>query len=160
MISTTRMLVVVLILAGSGLLQHEAAARSPYLFAGGYGYGTGNGYYGFGNFFEMPYATDRIPTPPYFAIHPPVHYSHAVPRTYGYSPFAYPGTFATPEVATTEPLEVINPHVEQEEEEMPKAESAHHIAARPMIVRNPFVHQLDDGDYAELPTVYVAESPK
>lgn len=76
---------------------------------GGYGYGNG-----FGNFFETPYATGRIPTPPYFSIHPPVYYSHAVPRTYGHSPFAYPGFYRTPDVVV-EPISqsIDNPYVEQ-----------------------------------------------
>jgi hypothetical protein len=33
---------------------------------------------------------------PYFALHPPVYYSYRVPRTYGYSPFAYPPGVLTP----------------------------------------------------------------
>jgi hypothetical protein len=78
---------------------------------GGYGYGYGNG---FGNFFELPYATGRIPTPPYFSIHPPVYYSYPVPRTYGHSPFAYPGTHQTPDVVV-EPVSqsIDNPYVEE-----------------------------------------------
>jgi hypothetical protein len=68
----------------------------------------------FGGTFSSPYATGRIPTPPYFALHPPVYYSYPVPRSYGYSPFAYPGIVATPEVtevSAPEPEEIINPHV-------------------------------------------------
>ena len=34
----------------------------------------------FGNFFERPYAMDRMPTPPYFALHPPVYYGDRVRR--------------------------------------------------------------------------------
>ena len=33
---------------------------------------------------------------PYFSLHPPVYYSYRVPRTYGYSPFAYPPGVLTP----------------------------------------------------------------
>ncbi len=33
---------------------------------------------------------------PYFAVHPPVYYSLAIPRTYGYSPFPYPPGVLTP----------------------------------------------------------------
>jgi hypothetical protein len=40
-------------------------------------------------------AFDRVP---YFALHPPVYYSHPVARPYGYSPFALP-----PGVAPVEP---------------------------------------------------------
>jgi hypothetical protein len=35
-------------------------------------------------------------TIPYFALFPPVYYSYHVPRTYGYSPFAYPPGVFTP----------------------------------------------------------------
>src|SRR5436305_2234169 len=35
---------------------------------------------------------------PYFALHPPVYYSYPVPRTYGYSPFAYGPEVMTPDV--------------------------------------------------------------
>ena len=36
------------------------------------------------------YSVGAIPTPPYFALHPPVYYSTPVPRAYGYGPWAYP----------------------------------------------------------------------
>ena len=44
-----------------------------------YGFGTSGNLYGLG----------RIPIPPYFALHPPVYYSHPVARAYGLSPFAH-----------------------------------------------------------------------
>ena len=86
---------------------------------GGVNYWLGDGFGGFGGHglgrvHSSPYAMGRIPTPPYFALHPPVYYSYPVPRSYGYSPFAYPGIIATPEVvepAQAQAAEVINPHV-------------------------------------------------
>ena len=54
----------------------------------GFGGGVGCGGFGLGYAYGNPYATGRIPTPPYFAIHPPVYYGQAVHRTYGRSPFA------------------------------------------------------------------------
>ena len=39
------------------------------------------------------YSTESVP---YYALHPPVYYSFRVPRTYGYSPYAYPGAVLTP----------------------------------------------------------------
>jgi hypothetical protein len=49
---------------------------------------------------------------PYFALHPPVYYSEPVPRTYGYSPFAYPPYVMTPEIVhDSKPVTIINPHV-------------------------------------------------
>ena len=156
---TRRLLMSALVLIGSALLSNETVAQRPCVDAGRYSHVGSNGYYGFGNLFEMPYATDRIPTPPFFAIHPPVHYSHAVPRTYGYSPFAYPGMFATPEVITQKPLEMINPHAEQEEEELPQAEeTSHSITSISVIVFNPFVQQTNEDIDSELPTIQVARS--
>lgn len=71
----------------------------------------------FGNFGSFglvgsPYALGRVPTPPYFALHPPVYYSQPVPRTYGYSPFAYPGSMMTPNVMEPAAAKVMkNPYV-------------------------------------------------
>ena len=69
---------------------------------------------GYGSFGQLgsPYALGRIPVPPYFALHPPVYYSHAVPRTYGYSPFAYPGYKETPELKVPTAKVIRNPHVQ------------------------------------------------
>lgn len=50
---------------------------------------------------------------PYFAARPPVYYSAPVPRTYGYSPFAYTPDTRTPDIvpASSGPVEIINPYV-------------------------------------------------
>src|SRR5436190_2059368 len=49
---------------------------------------------------------------PYFALHPPVYYSQPVPRTYGYSPFAYPPGVMTPELdGEPQPVTINNPYV-------------------------------------------------
>src|SRR5687767_9268696 len=51
--------------------------------------------------------------PPYFSLFPPVYYSCPVPRTYGYSPFAYPPGTMTPEIHV-EPSQakvMVNPFV-------------------------------------------------
>lgn len=92
-------------------------------------------------FLASPYATDRVPTPPYFSLHPPVYYSYPVPRTYGFSPFAYPGTVRTPDPLATcvrvEPATIINPFVEQAE----VGEDDPRVAAKPQTVVNPFVSQ-------------------
>ena len=100
------------------------------------------GYRGLGaGCFEMPYAMGRIPTPPYFALHPPVHYSDFVARTYGYSPFAYPGTFETPAVPRVTPEEVANPYVKPDS--TVQVDRIHHVvsASLPVVIRNPFVRQ-------------------
>jgi hypothetical protein len=73
----------------------------------GYGPGWGYGY-------VPAYGLDRLP---YFSLYPPVYYSRVVPRAYGYSPFAYPPGYPTPEPGhaapqqSAQPLRVINPYV-------------------------------------------------
>ena len=79
---------------------------------GGYGalgYG-GIGGYGLLGLNGSAYSSGRVPTPPYFALHPPVYYSQPVHRPYGHSPFAYPGTHVTPEPAPKAAM-IQNPHV-------------------------------------------------
>ena len=93
---------------------------------------------GWGHPLEMPYAMKRIPTPPYFALHPPVYYSYPVPRTYGWSPFAYPGTFKTPSVALSDPREMINPHVKPDEQ-VPEKNSSTRTVSAPKLIINPYV---------------------
>lgn len=63
------------------------ACGSAHAFDGfGYGYFP---WYGYGNNGPSAYALGNIPAPPYFALHPPVYYSHVItPRPYGRSPFA------------------------------------------------------------------------
>jgi len=38
---------------------------------------------------RLPLRTGNVPTPPYFALHPPVYYQGVTPRPYGDTPFAY-----------------------------------------------------------------------
>jgi hypothetical protein len=72
-----------------------------------WGYMGYNGYNGVGVY--SIYDQDRLP---YFALHPPVYYSKPVPRTFGYSPFAYPGWVPTPALPQSyEPAMVVNPYV-------------------------------------------------
>jgi hypothetical protein len=52
--------------------------------------------YGFYPSLYRAYTTDKIP---YFAAHPPVYYSHIVPRPYGWSPYAFPPGSPMPDVA-------------------------------------------------------------
>jgi hypothetical protein len=73
--------VVVLVPLGTASGQ-DWSAGSPYS-SNGWGYGWP----------ATSYAGEAIP---YFSLFPPVYYSYPVPRTYGYSPFAYPPGFVTP----------------------------------------------------------------
>lgn len=111
---------------------------------GGGGLGIGGGFYTGGLF--QGYASGRIPVPPYFAIHPPVYYSAPVPRTYGYSPFAYPGHVRTPDLpaeAFGQPTVINNPYCSTcDKHETPAvAESDDLAVAGPKLFVNPFVNQ-------------------
>lgn len=86
------------------------AAQPAQAQCGAVGYG-GIGGYGLLGLNGSAYRSGRVPTPPYFALHPPVYYSQPMHRTYGYSPFAYPGTVKTPE-APPKAAMISNPHVQ------------------------------------------------
>ena len=61
---------------------------------------------------------------PYFSAHPPVYYSYPVPRTYGYSPFAYPPYVMTPDLGEdSAPVEITNPYVPSSKQEQPQSPS-------------------------------------
>jgi hypothetical protein len=91
----------------------EWSNGSPYSSAG-WGFGWPTSYY----------AADALP---YFSLYPPVYYSYRVPRTFGYSPFAYPSGVLTPGAGSSRlpagqtpvaqqgrpPLRIDNPFVEQ-----------------------------------------------
>jgi hypothetical protein len=84
---------------------------------------------------------------PHFAAFPPVYYSYPVPRTYGYSPFAYPPGVMTPEIfgQAPQPMEIINPHVPAapSTESAPAAKSdttaAVNAQPQPLVILNPYV---------------------
>ncbi|MEM7311583.1 MAG: hypothetical protein AAF497_00385 [Planctomycetota bacterium] len=124
--------------------QASAQCGNGYGF-GAYGGPFGTGFGGFGS----PYATGRIPTPPYFALHPPVYYSAPVARSYGYSPFAYPGDVRTPDApAAGQAKVIINPYVEQvqpvkaEAEESKKEAADNDVAqSKSLMIVNPYVSE-------------------
>lgn len=110
---------------------------------GGHGIGFGIGGYndicGYAELYRQLY--NNLP---YFALHPPVYYSQPVPRTYGYSPFAYPPHVMTPEIAVeAQPVTIINPHVQgpQKKLDKPKQDrtAASTTASEPLVIVNPFV---------------------
>jgi hypothetical protein len=68
------------------LLLSMPSAASAYWPYGGY-LGWGQSGYGLG----YNYASNYVPSPPYYAIYPPVYYSQQITaRPYGASPFAWP----------------------------------------------------------------------
>ena len=113
---------------------------------GGINYWLGSSHGSLGGYanFSSPYATGRVPTPPYFALHPPVYYSYPVPRTYGYSPFAYPGIVMTPEVVQRpEPEEITNPYVKPSSKaaEVKTKDRVARSQPVPQMVINPYAGQ-------------------
>ncbi len=107
---------------------------------------TQAGDYGCGSYlWSSPYPTSlaplhgvgAIPLPPYFALHPPVYYEMPVPRTYGYSPWAYPPYVMTPEISEPVPEIIQNQYIPQPAKQVD--EKAKMAASVPRIIRNPFV---------------------
>jgi hypothetical protein len=88
------------------------------------------------------YPRERLP---HFALYPPVYYSVPVPRTYGYSPFAYPPGYRTPEVisAPPEPVTIYNPFVPKTQTAKPTGSK---VAQAPLRILNPFVTVAPQGD--------------
>ena len=99
------------------------------LFGGAGGYGFGYFNYGSG-------LNSMNQSIPFYALYPPVYYSHPVARPYGYSPFAYPPGVATPEAAPAA-AQYMNPYVPQKAEPKPVSERV----AGPRVYLNPFVMQ-------------------
>lgn len=101
------------------------------------GYALGYGFLGNGPYNNL-YDAGPIP---YYSLYPPVYYSQPVPRTYGYSPFAYPPGFMTPEIEWAQPKVMINPHVPQKSSTKPAQRSAplDRTAAGPKMIVNPYV---------------------
>ncbi len=84
-----------------------AQAYEPgFSFAFGYSLGQTNQY------------RNRLPAPPYFAIHPPVYYGQRHERPYGESPFAsWPLLQSNSDYAVRpkqSPVQFVNPHVHTE----------------------------------------------
>jgi len=121
-----------LLAAVIGLSLGDKAMACGGCFGGGF---NGNGGWGI-NCFEP---IDR--QPPYFAVHPPVHYSSAVPRTYGYSPYAYPGIVRTPSRTASRPMTVKNPHFKVRAKNKVQRKTDKSASVRrvePLVVQNPF----------------------
>ena len=112
---------------------------------GGYGYGGYGGWGGWGAFDVGRLYGVLANNVPYYAAFPPVYYSAPVPRTYGYSPFAYPPGVMTPEIVqSSEPVEIINPHFKAStatasDEEVEDKITATPTTDGPLVVLNPYV---------------------
>jgi hypothetical protein len=112
---------------------------------GAYGAGLYGGFWDIGRLYSV-----LAEEAPYFAAFPPVYYSYPVPRTYGYSPFAYPPGVMTPEVELTQPETIENPYFKGEEVPQPNPDEATGTSAtvdrttqarrpnEPLVIVNPF----------------------
>jgi hypothetical protein len=150
-----RKLLVLSVLAGALVLTQISPAEAGGGRGCGFGHGGGCGIggigFGIGGYNDIcGYAElyrELYNNLPYFALHPPVYYSYPVPRTYGYSPFAYPPGVMTPEfVGEVQPLTIENPYVPKANAATPAADakssdrSANVIKqVEPLVVINPFV---------------------
>ena len=136
-----RKLTLSLVLLVFAALPSVASAYWPYLGYGGYGA------YGYGWGFNQ--ATNYVPSPPYYAIYPPVYYSHQITaRHYGASPFAWtPGmepityTGEPAMAASPEPQIIENPYVTTKSAS--KQASAAEKVAEPLKMDNPFAVRAD-----------------
>jgi hypothetical protein len=108
----------------------SASAQNGILLGQGGGYGIGSFNYGGGI---------NQQSIPYYALYPPVYYSHPVPRAYGYSPFAYPPGVMTPDVAPPVGAMYMNPYVPQPADSKPVDRTA------AKTYYNPFVQQASAG---------------
>lgn len=117
------------LLAAWSALGSAAQAQAPnYLYL----FGMGRG---------LPYSNGNEHVP-YYSLYPPVYYSMPVPRTYGYSPFAYPPGYMTPEVdILPEPKTIINPHASQKSEPTKAKVLDGRTTQAPKLILNPFVEQ-------------------
>ena len=116
------------------LIASADSAQAQYLGRNGYNFGI----------LSSPYAMGRVFEPPYFALHPPVYYSQPVPRTYGYSPYAYPKSVRTPDVHVEMPAAKVirNPHVTPTKAEAKKDFNLNMTKAiQPLEISNPFATQ-------------------
>jgi len=124
-----------------------AAAQAQYPY-GGFGYGGWGWQSGYGQG-----AFQGYPRPPYFALYPPVYYSHEIiRRPVGPSPFAYPSWYtpsyrmaAAAEQPAPKPLMVMNPFVKGKEtaavEPNRPADAIGVESPAPYRVDNPYVVQ-------------------
>lgn len=123
---------------------------------GGYGWGGGWPY----NFQSGIYGRTNAYNLPYFSLHPPVYYSHVVPRPYGFSPFAAPPGMVPAEMQVmASPKMIENPHFKPDDKkpEEPKpadekagsAKATGRTASASQVIVNPFYRPDDAARIAE-----------
>jgi hypothetical protein len=94
----TGLMVAVLVIS-AGWVVSDCRAWDPGMPWFGYGYS--------GSLYGLGY----LPVPPYFAVHPPVQYSHPVGYPYGRSPYARRSHESQIVVQVPRPQVIVNPFV-------------------------------------------------
>lgn len=111
--------------------------------ASDYWYGHDAGWYQY-PFGHYAYRLGNIPTPPYYAIHPPVYYGKRVGMPYGNSPYTRP---PRPVVRVSPPVQeqrpargvmIENPFV-KEKKKAKKSRRKKSVSSKPKMIVNPYV---------------------
>ncbi|MDZ4782269.1 MAG: hypothetical protein SGJ19_18645 [Planctomycetia bacterium] len=124
------------------------AVSAPAASAVAQGCGWG-GYYGGYSL----YSRESIP---YYAQNPPVYYSYPVPRTYGWSPYAYPPGTMTPELdlpVAPAPTTYRNPFYKPEGKTESTASTETQGSTAALRIINPFIADAADRPAAKLAKV-------
>lgn len=134
-------LVLVMAVALSAVDAGQANAQCG-IQGGPYGYGFGGYGYDVGQLYRV--LSQNVP---YYAAFPPVYYSAPIPRTYGYSPFAYPPGTATPELVspTLGAKEILNPYVPASTKSEAEEPAENNVTKNgntpvPLAITNPYVN--------------------
>jgi hypothetical protein len=117
------------------------SSKAEQYFGPAYG-GFGSGWCGGGWSYGLGYREEL----PHFALYPPVYYSLPVPRTYGYSPFAYPPGVMTPEIVEDKSETIINPHVPNSGGSQPESSdqpTGLRVTSNVRVIHNPYVTPTD-----------------
>ncbi len=127
-----------------GIAVTVVSVELPSACADGYGYGYYWGGYGY-PFGAHAYRSGNIPTPPYFAIHPPVYYGKRVGMPYGNSPFPRPARAVvrvSPQRVKYKPrpgVMIVNPYVKNDAEAKGNGSSPKAASSKPKAILNPYV---------------------
>jgi hypothetical protein len=136
------------LLVASLLFANEARAQNCY----GGGVYSGLPYHGFGYSGSL-YGLGYVPVPPYFALHPPVYYSHEIRRRpTGDSPYAYPSRRPAPEPRRQFLLNPFVPDSIIEEAPLQTSQANDSVA---QVIRNPFY----DDDRPSLAAAKLIDNP-
>ena len=114
----------------AGLGFGAGSAQAQY-FGYGYGWAGGTGPY---NLYT------NGDTPPFYALYPPVYYSRPYARSYGFSPFAYPPGFTTPQNMVSAAQGVQTSEIYDSNAPLPATNVAVSTPT-PLVIENPFVPQ-------------------